>query len=949
LLERAADDLLERDVELAAVTELAERALAGQGGVVFVEGPPGIGKTSLAEAALARGAAAGLAVGKARCGELERDFPFGVVRQLLEPLLAGLDSSDRDDVTSGAAGLGASVLRDPEPRTGDTPYAALHGLYWLTANLAARGPIVLAVDDAHWSDEPSLRFLAYLIKRIDAIPVLALITSRPAEAGAGRELLEGLAADPATRLVRPAALSEAAVTEIVRAGLEPDAPAGFCAACHRATGGNPFFVRELLWTLDAAGIEPSDEEAARVAEIAPETVAKSVLRRLRHLSEPALALARTVAILGNGTDPRLAAPLADLDQVTVAEAAAALAQVDLFSPSGSLEFAHPIVRAAVYTSLSPTERARGHGRAARLLVEREADADRVAAHLLATPALEEAWTVDVLRKAASAAVARGAPEVGTAYFERALAEPLSRSARADLLVDMAAAEVASLPPPAGIEHLKEALALAEEPRKRALVSLELGRAYLATLKFFEAADVLEGALSGIDTGERELRERVEGQLLTATTMALSMAPRAERRLAELSDDARAGLLTDPVLLANVAAFTACSREPAGAGAALAERALAGGELVRGRDPLPLCFAVNALIFSDRLAAARQVWTDALAEARRKGSLLMFSFASVFRSHVEWRLGSIAGAEADARAALELTEVREAQVGLPFAVSGLIDALTERGELDEAEQALVESGIAGPMPELLHVTFVLDSRARLRLAQGRAREALDDLRECARLLEGWKIRSPGRIPWRASAALALTSLGERDEAIRIALEEVELARRFEVPRELGIALRAAGLAEGGERGIELLAEAVHVLEVSPAVLEHARALTDLGAALRRGGQRSNAREPLRRALDLAHRCGATALADRAHAELVATGARPRRAVVTGLDALTASERRVAEMAAEGLMNRQIAQALFVTEKTIEWHLGQAYRKLEIGSRSELPRALATEKGEAGPPE
>jgi len=126
-----------------------------------------------------------------------------------------------------------------------------------------------------------------------------------------------------------------------------------------------------------------------------------------------------------------------------------------------------------------------------------------------------------------------------------------------------------------------------------------------------------------------------------------------------------------------------------------------------------------------------------------------------------------------------------------------------------------------------------------------------------------------------------------------------------------------------------------------VLEHARALADFGAALRRRGRRSNAREPLRRALDLAHRCGATALVDRAHAELIATGARPRRAVVTGLDALTASERRVAQMAAEGLTNRQIAQALFVTEKTIEWHLGQAYRKLEIGSRSELPRVLDAE--------
>jgi DNA-binding CsgD family transcriptional regulator len=939
LLEHTAHDLLERDSELATVSELAERARAGQGGAVFVEGPAGIGKTRLAEAALARASTTGLAIAKARCSELEREFPFGAVRQLLEPLVASLSEGDRQDVVSGAAALGASVLRDPEGRPGETPFAALHGLYWLTANLATRNPLVLAIDDAHWSDEPSLRFLAYLVKRIDGLPALALITARPAEPGAGRELLDELASDAATRLVRPAPLSEEAVTELVREALEPDAPASFCAACHRATGGNPFFVRELLWTLDAAGIEARDEEGDRVAEVAPETVAKSILTRLRHLPPPAAALARAVAILGNGVQPRLAARLADLDEVTVAEAAATLAQADLFSALGSLEFAHPIVRTAVYSSLSPTDRARGHELAARRLAEQKADADRIAVHLLATAPLEEAWAVEVLCLGARAAVARGAPDVGTAYFERALAEPLAGPARADLLVELAAAEVASFPPPAGIDHLKQALALAEDPLKRAEVSLELGRAYLATLKIAEAAEVLERALSDIEPRHRALRQRVEAQLMSAMTMTRATAPRAERRLGELFEDAQAGRLTDKVLLANIAAAAASSREPSSEGAKIAERALAGGELVGGRDPLPICFATSALIFSDRLVEARQVWDNALAEAQRKGSMLMFSFASLFRSHIQWRIGAIPEAEADARAALELTGVQEGPLGLPFAVASLVDALIERGELDEAERALVESGTAGPMPELLHLTFVLDSRARLRLAQGRPREALDDLFECARMLEGWNMRNPGRSPWRAGAALALLSLGEREEAIRIALEEVELAKRFQLPRELGIALRSAGLAEGGDRGVELLAEAVKVLEGSPAQLERARALADLGAALRRGGHRSDARAPLRRALELAHRCGATALAERAHAELLATGARPRRAVLSGLEALTASERRVAEMAAEGLTNREIAQALFVTEKTIEWHLGQAYRKLEIGSRTELAGALA----------
>ena len=162
--------------------------------------------------------------------------------------------------------------------------------------------------------------------------------------------------------------------------------------------------------------------------------------------------------------------------------------------------------------------------------------------------------------------------------------------------------------------------------------------------------------------------------------------------------------------------------------------------------------------------------------------------------------------------------------------------------------------------------------------------------------------------------------------------------FEVPRELGMALRAAGLVERDAHGIELLREAVTVLETSAAKLEHARALTDLGAALRRNGQRAEAREPLRIGLDQSRRCGATALAHRAHTELVATGARPRRLVLRGADALTPSERRVARWQPEGHTNRQIAQGLFITEKTVEGHLGHAYQKLDISSRSQLPDAL-----------
>ncbi|MGH3480383.1 MAG: helix-turn-helix transcriptional regulator, partial [Nocardioidaceae bacterium] len=203
--------------------------------------------------------------------------------------------------------------------------------------------------------------------------------------------------------------------------------------------------------------------------------------------------------------------------------------------------------------------------------------------------------------------------------------------------------------------------------------------------------------------------------------------------------------------------------------------------------------------------------------------------------------------------------------------------------------------------------------------------------------------PAVRPWRSEAALVELGFGRADEARRLAVAELELARALHSDRATGVALRALGLAEGGPHGEHLLSEAVAVLGRSPARLDQAHALVDLGAAIRRRGRRTDARGPLAEGLDLAHRCGARALAERALVELRAAGARPRRLRRSGVEGLTASERRVAEMAAAGLANREIAQALFVTLRTIEVHLTHAYAKLGISSRSELPAALAGSRG------
>jgi DNA-binding CsgD family transcriptional regulator len=197
-----------------------------------------------------------------------------------------------------------------------------------------------------------------------------------------------------------------------------------------------------------------------------------------------------------------------------------------------------------------------------------------------------------------------------------------------------------------------------------------------------------------------------------------------------------------------------------------------------------------------------------------------------------------------------------------------------------------------------------------------------------------------MPWRGWAAEGLRRLDRNDEARALAEEELALARRWGAPHAIGASLRVLGLVEGNESGMGLLREAVEVLAGSEARLEHARALVDLGAALRRANQRAEGRERLREGVDLARAVGAFGLVARANEEIAATGARPRRVLQTGLDALTASERRVAQLAAEGMSNKEIAQTLFVTIKTVEVHLSHAYRKLEINSRAQLDTALLT---------
>ncbi len=374
---------------------------------------------------------------------------------------------------------------------------------------------------------------------------------------------------------------------------------------------------------------------------------------------------------------------------------------------------------------------------------------------------------------------------------------------------------------------------------------------------------------------------------------------------------------------------------------LMDRALAAPGLLafHSAESVPVQTAAFTLCCLGLLDTFDVVYDEALADLSRRGILLGFVALSTFRCTALLRRGRPVDAEAEARGTLGAAALAGWRFGSPALVAFLIDALLDQGREKVAEAALREHWeLSRELPSSFSVNLLLDARGRLRVAQADPRAGLDDLMLCGERVEALGVHCPGVIAWGSHAALAHLALGQPAAARRLAEEELELARRFAGPSAAGGALRVLGLATGGGEGIEWLREAAAMLEASPARLDLARALVNLGAALRRSGQRVQAREHLHRGLELATLAGASALAAAAHEELLATGARPRRVFIHGADALTASERRVARMAGQGLANPEIAQALFITRKTVENHLSSAYRKLGIASRTELAKTV-----------
>jgi class 3 adenylate cyclase/DNA-binding CsgD family transcriptional regulator len=934
--------ILGREADLSRLAGLVERVASGRrGATLIVEGPPGIGKTRLMDELRRLAVERGMEVCVARGAELERDFPFGLARQLLSPALADVDELSRAGLLAGAAQLAMGVLGSATGAQLDAG-AAMHGLYWLTSSLAARAPLLLSVDDAQWGDDASLRFLAYLARRSESLPVLIALASHPLAEGEAGVLVSELASGPAAEHLSPTSLDDASTARLLGERLGRPADPRFAAACLEATGGNPFLLGELAGELNRQGIEPSASEIGQIARLQPDRVAHSVALRVGRSGKDAKLLAPAIALLDEGAELSLAGELAGLDATAAAEAFDGLVREGMLLGALPPRYVHPLLRTAAEGLLAPAERSRLHGRAAELLSARDAPVEQVASHVVEAPRDGDAGRVEVLSRAARKARDRGAPDVAVRLLRRALDEPPGDSHRAQLLYELGLAEREL-----GLDAAKVDLREAAEADDR-LLAARATRALIWAMgpdpdAHRASISLLDRTIEQVAGAEPSLSRELEALRLGSLWLVPDFADRLDHEVAHCRDLAGDGP-AESLALTFLARVLMQRGEPATTVETAVTRAAVNVDALANDDMASLWLLNLAIVTMalDRLDLVEPILERALAYAQERGSANRFALASNLRGMLRHAAGDLWAAESD-------TCVAIASEGLkgPMAYQSyvpLIGSLADQGRVAEGERILGERGLDGAMPEARPLTALLAERGRLKLAAGDDGAGLADLEEASRRLA---VSSEGRGAIGLDAwldrILALAARGREEEARLEAGEALEAARAWGIGRAVGGALRVSGLlAEGEERRIRL-EESVEWLAGSNARLWHARALVDLAFSLRDSGRDSEALQRMREGLELAEACGAAPLVVAARRSLAEAGVEdsPRE---EPMDRLGGLERRVSELAVNGASDAEIAQSLFVTVKAVEDHLSGAQRKLAAGSRRELVELLR--RGQSG---
>ena len=852
----ATADLVEREDELAAVDGALDRALRGRGGVVLFEGPAGIGKTRLL-AELRHGAEQRrLRVLEARASVLEREFGFGVVRQLLEPV--------GEEQMEGAAAGARAVLT--EHGIGDGTSSILNGLFRLVERLTRDQPLALCVDDLQWCDPASLRFTAYLARRIAGLPAVVAATVRTGEPDADEALLAELAQEPATVALSPRPLTAQATERLIADGLGSVPDAKFSEACHQVTAGNPLLLGQLLSALSTEGVSPETGSVGAVRDIGPRAVARTVALRMKRLPAPAGEVARAAAVLGEHSGLAPIAALAGTDEPTAARAVQALARAEILRGDESLGFVHPLIRDAVYAELPQPARALEHERAARLLADLESSPERVAAQLLLTAPRSDPWVVTRLREAAHLALRRGAPDAAMRLLERAQAEPPPPEQRAALAFELGGS-AAYLRGPAGVEPLRRAYADLTDPVDRARAAIRLSHLLLFVRSPQEGVELADRVARELPAGSEDSHSSLRAvRLVGAAFGAIDPG-----EFATVDDVRRGPRGTGPgarALTAMTALAVALTCGPASEASALAREAFSEG-LDGFELSAPIALGIAALILGEPSEGLEAIG-EYSAYARRNGEVLSSIGSDLWGGFAQLWAGDLGAAMRSLDRAREGERLWGTKLDAVMAYSAAWSALVslERGDPPEAVfETLHRVQATDPRPD--GARFWLASSAELALAEGRA----DDALEITRRLEPTRPARthPVWAPWRTLRARALAELDEPEQARQLALEDLALAREIGAPWVVGRALRILAELRGPDR-LQAAQEAVAQLTGSSARLELAKAQIALGEALAAADEHSRAAETLAAAAELSERCGAHGLARRGRASGDQTPAR-----------------------------------------------------------------------------
>lgn len=941
----------------------------GRSRLVWLEGAAGTGKSVLLAAAREDARRRGWMVLSGSGAVLETGNAFGVMRQVL-----------RGAVRDGRVAPKLAAVGEH-----DSPFEVFEAALEYLCDAVGGGPVLITVDDLAWCDSLSLRWLAYLAHRRADLPVALVLAGSAEETGERHFVVDELTAGCRRHVLRP--LTPAQLGPWVAGVLDERPDDAFVARCHRATGGNATLLAALLRELAARSVRPVRESADAIAELGPDAVRPHVLPWIERGGSESPAVARAVAILGEDSEPVLVAALAGLGRDRAAAAADRLIRLGVLCDASPLRYAQPLVRAVVDTGMSAGSRDAMRMRAARLARDYYTAPDRAAAHLMAVDISGEPWALDTLRAAAGSARNRGEPAEAPAYLRRALAEPMPVAARAELLADLGAAEIAAGAATAE-STLLDALDLAADPRLRARIGGDLLRTDAAVgLRLTPAPDLADkaAALVGPDRAERTAEA---AGVFSACVGPLDLAAKADA----LTGPERAGFAAEsggflartaaPGFVEAAGALTRLEGAESGAeagvflagvtapgfaelGERLSERG-AGGARPRG-----LAGVVDAWHEvrrgGDRAACvrlARGVLCDVDPRAPGEFGLRLVAAASLVIAEAYDLTDDPAGIGGGAhrcgtagdmmigrylygRALYDRGELERARTELTAALADafvarmggaarLAGVLVDAGDVDAADRVLRRYA-PEPAESRTWRTIVYGfARAVVAAARERHEEAMDGFLDVGRGLRELGIDNPAVFAWRSQAARGAAALGDIAAAKSLAADEVDLARRWGAPRTLSAALAAFAVVNSDPAAAR---EAVAVLDPGDAGPYRAKALVDLGAIEVGTGATGPGQEHLQEGFALAERLGAKGVSVRAARLIRGSGGRPDLRRVGGVSALTAQERAAAEHAATGATNRQIAEVMVLTQRTVEQYLTNVYRKLNITGRRQLAAAIA----------